>query len=266
MADPETTPLFCPRWQFLVLLAQWCQDAGRISQLWVLSLFLVPVMKNIDSYDRESVWRSILDGVSAADNYSHQDIQDMSSSKTGRRGLYMLVGRITSSKTSLRGYYLQNFSRTCISSPSAVCCEFCRRRNPKHREEKPDGNAGNSKSWTWLCNASVCGFGEGFFFFFFAGILWVHARPFSSPVGLQLGGMQWCGARGPSTSSSALLLREITQLTSPTLCFTQHAVRFSPWLFPLLLSHHFLLLSLLSRSPFALSAPPPPSLMLFPQT
>lgn len=106
MADPETTPLFCPRWQFLVLLAQWCQDAGRISQLWVLSLFLVPVMKNIDSYDRESVWRSILDGVSAADNYSHQDIQDMSSSKTGRRGLYMLVGRITSSKTSLCGYYL----------------------------------------------------------------------------------------------------------------------------------------------------------------
>lgn len=70
--DPEPTPLFSPRWQFLLLLARQCQEAGRNSQLWVSSMFVVHVVvKNIDWNDWESVWRAILDDVSAADNYSH---------------------------------------------------------------------------------------------------------------------------------------------------------------------------------------------------
>lgn len=47
---------FLPDGSFRFPLARWCEEAGRISQLWVLSLFVVPVfVKNIDSYDWESV-------------------------------------------------------------------------------------------------------------------------------------------------------------------------------------------------------------------
>lgn len=86
------------------------------------------------------------------------------------------------------------------------------------------------ESLRWLCNTEFLVSAAVFMQNSFGSI-----QGFSSPVGLQLVWLEWCGARGLSTSYFTRVLWEITELTSLWLCLS-HSTRCQPlWLF----SPHF---------------------------
>lgn len=114
--------------------------------------------------------------------------------------LHSLVGRITSSKTSLCGYYLLYSEPQSKTSHEVASAPASAPPQPFVVSFAGAGfqNTGKKSLMEMLETLKVePGYatrqfvvsGEGVFRFF-AGILWVHARPFSSPVGLQLGRMQ----------------------------------------------------------------------------
>lgn len=82
----------------------------------------------------------------------------------------------------------------------------------KIQGRKNDHNPGNYRSFTWLCNTRLLVSGAVFMQKSFGSV-----QGFSTPVGLQLGWFEWCGARGLSMSYFTQVLREITELTSLTL-------------------------------------------------
>lgn len=84
------------------------------------------------------------------------------------------------------------------------------------------------ESLRWLCNTE---------FLVSAAVFMQNSfgseQGFSSPVGLQLVWLEWCGARGLSMSYFTRVLWEITELTSLWLCLS-HSTRCQPlWLFSL---------------------------------
>ena len=147
-------------------------------------------------------------------------------------------------------------------SSSFLCSGYCQHHFGKHQAEKNPPDPGNYLSW--LRNTT----------FLVSGFLFLCRNPVgflrgsSAPIGLQLGCLEWCGARGlgmellhtgPQRNNRAYL--------SLTLSLTQHAdslsvslssSRFLSYYF-LLLSHSALSLSL-SLLSFSLSL----SLFLFP--
>lgn len=86
------------------------------------------------------------------------------------------------------------------------------------------------ESLPWLCNTEFLVSAAVFMQNSFGSV-----QGFSSPVGLQLVWLEWCGARGLSMSYFTRVLWEITELTSLWLCLS-HSARCQPlWLF----SPHF---------------------------
>lgn len=125
------------------------------------------------------------------------------------------------------------------------------------------------ESLPWLCNTEFLVSAAVFIQNSFGSL-----QGFSSPVGLQLVRLDWCGARGLSMSYFTRVLWEITELTSLWLCLS-HSTRCQPlWLF----SPHFFscfiifcfclsvsyLLSPLHIPPFLTSLPPFFCLCCFP--
>lgn len=85
---------------------------------------------------------------------------------------------------------------------------------------KNSKNHWKHKSLTWLRNTRLLVSGAVFMQKSYGSV-----QGFSTPVGLQLGWLEWCGARGLSMSYFTQVLREITELTSLELsCLTPHAV------------------------------------------
>lgn len=83
------------------------------------------------------------------------------------------------------------------------------------------------ESLPWLCNTVFLVSAAVFMQNSFGSV-----QGFSSPVGLQLVWLEWCGARGLSMSYFTRVLWEITELTSLWLCLS-HSARCQPlWLFP----------------------------------
>lgn len=70
-------------------------------------------------------------------------------------------------------------------------------------------NPGNYRSLTWLRNTRLLVPGAVFMLKSIGSV-----QGFSTPVGLQLGWLEWCGARGLSMSYFTQVHREITELTS----------------------------------------------------
>lgn len=151
------------------------------------------------------------------------------------------------SRASVPSFSL-NRSSSCFNFSSALCCDYCQHQFEKHVEVK----------LIEILETLKVGLGYATCQFVVSG--WVFFFSFGSTRGLFLSrrtairpaAVMWC--QRPEHQ----LLREITQLTSPTLCFTQHTGRFS-LTFSHLPCHHLLLLSLLRRrfSPLpTISAPP----------
>lgn len=117
------------------------------------------------------------------------------------------------------------------------------------------------ESLPWLCNTEFLVSAAVFMQNSFGSV-----QGFSSPVGLQLVWLEWCGARGLSMSYFTRVLWEITELTSLWLCLSL-STRCQPlWLF----SPHFffcLIIFLFCLSVSCLLSllhTPPRSLLLFP--
>lgn len=90
----------------------------------------------------------------------------------------------------------------------------------KNAGQKNSKNHWKHKSLTWLRNTRLLVSGAVFMQKSYGSV-----QGFSTPVGLQLGWLEWCGARGLSMSYFTQVLREITELTSLKLsCLTPHAV------------------------------------------
>lgn len=79
----------------------------------------------------------------------------------------------------------------------------------KIQASKNDQKPGKDRSLTWLCNTRSLVAGAVFMHESFGSV-----QGFFTPVGLQLGWLEWCGARGLSMSYFTLLRRGITALTS----------------------------------------------------
>lgn len=114
--------------------------------------------------------------------------------------LHSPVGRITSSKTSLWGYYLRDSeppsktSQELASAPTSAppqpfVVSFAGAEIQNTGKKSLMEMLETLKVEPGYATRQFVVSGEGFYYFF-GGILWVHARPFSSPVGLQLGRMQ----------------------------------------------------------------------------
>lgn len=89
----------------------------------------------------------------------------------------------------------------------------------KNAEQKNSKNHWKHRSLTWLRNTRLLVSGAVFMQKSYGSV-----QGFSTPVGLQLGWLEWCGARGLSMSYFIQVLREITELTSLEL-FLSHSTR-----------------------------------------
>lgn len=118
----------------------------------------------------------------------------------------------------------------------------------KNAGQKNSKNHWKHKSLTWLRNTRLLVSGAVFMQKSYGSV-----QGFSTPVGLQLGWLEWCGARGLSMSYFTQVLREITELTSLEL-FLSHSTRSQPVSFTFTFCHHlllpFFLLILVFLSPY----------------
>lgn len=92
----------------------------------------------------------------------------------------------------------------------------------KNAGQKNSKNHWKHRSLTWLRNTRLLVSGAVFMQKSYGSV-----QGFSTPVGLQLGWLEWCGARGLSMSYFTQVLREITELTSLEL-FLSHSTPVSP--------------------------------------
>lgn len=103
----------------------------------------------------------------------------------------------------------------------------------KNAGQKNSKNHWKHRSLTWLRNTRLLVSGAVFMQKSYGSV-----QGFSTPVGLQLGWLEWCGARGLSMSYFTQVLREITELTSLEL-FLSHSTRSQSVSFTFTFSPHF---------------------------
>lgn len=114
----------------------------------------------------------------------------------------------------------------------------------KNAGQKNSKNHWKHRSLTWLRNTRLLVSGAVFMQKSYGSV-----QGFSTPVGLQLGWLEWCGARGLSMSYFTQVLREITELTSLEL-FLSHSTRSQPVSFTFTFSSHFCVITCFSLSFF----------------